>query len=102
MSTTLTGQFETRREAEMTVERLVQEYGVDRADVLVAAAGSENSAGEERAGSDEAAGSPTPESRDDAALHGSIVVRVELGDEELAGKVRAAFAEFEAFAVEQG
>ncbi len=101
MSTTLTGQFETRREAEMTVERLVQEYGVDRASILIAAAGDENSAGEEQAGSDRAAGSPTPESRDDAALHGSVVVTVDLGDEEQAGKVRAAFAEFEAFAVEQ-
>lgn len=101
MSTTLTGQFETRREAEMTVERLVQEYGVDRASILIAAAGDENSAGEEQAGSDRAAGSPTPESRDDAALHGGIVVSVDVADKKLAGKVRAAFAEFEASSVEQ-
>ena len=102
MSTTLTGQFETRREAEMNVERLVQEYEVDRASIQIAAAGHENSAGDEQAGSDSAAGPPTPESRDDAALHGKIVVSVNLSDEELASKVRAAFAEFDASDVEQG
>lgn len=102
MSTTLTGQFETRREAEMTVERLVQEYGIDRAAIFVAAAGNENSAGDEQAGSDKAAGAPTPEGRDDAALHGSISVSVDLDDEELAGKVRSAFSEFDASEVEEG
>ena len=101
MSTTLTGQFETRREAEMTVERLVQEYGINRADIFVAAAGAENSAGDEQAGSDNAAGAPTPESRDDAALNGSISVSVDLDDEKLAGKVRSAFSEFDASEVEE-
>ncbi len=62
MSTTLTGQFETRREAEMTVERLVQEYGVNRANILIAAAGDENSAGEEQ-GASSKSHPPLPEPR---------------------------------------
>lgn len=101
MSTTLKGEFETRREAEMTVERLVQEFGIERDRILVAASGPENSAGDEQAGSDNAAGEPTPESREDAALHGAITVSVDLEDEALAGKVRAAFSEFDASAVEE-
>ena len=100
MGATLTGEFETRREAEMTVERLVQEYGIDRGAILVAAAGPENSSGTEEAGSDTAAGSPTPESRDDAELNGRIAVSVEVPDE-LAEKVRAAFSEFDASAVDE-
>ncbi|TVV74511.1 hypothetical protein [Sphingomonas solaris] len=96
MGTTLTGTFETRRDAEMAVERLVQEFGVERADVFLAAAGDENTAGEELDGSDTEAGSPSPESRDDAALNGGITVSVDLDDEGLAGKVRAAFDEFDA------
>ena len=36
MGTTLTATFETRREAEMTVERLVQEHGLNRADIFIA------------------------------------------------------------------
>ena len=56
----------------MTIERLVQEYGIDRGSILVVAAGDRNSSGEEGAGSDAAAGSPTPESRDDAALNGAL------------------------------
>lgn len=101
MSTTLTGQFETRREAEMTVERLVQKYGINRAAIVVVAAGNENSAGDERAGSDNAAGAPTPESRDDAALNGTVSVSVDLDDDDFAGKVRSAFSEFDASEVEE-
>lgn len=101
MSTTLKAEFETRREAEMTVERLVQEYGVERGRILVVASGSENSAGDEQAGSDHAAGEPTPESREDAALNGAITVSVDLEDEALAGKVRDAFSEFDASAVDE-
>lgn len=101
MATTLTGYFETRREAEMSVERLVQEYGVDRGKIVVTAAGDENSAGEEEAGSDVAAGAPTPESRSDAALNGAVRVSVDLADDAAAGDVRSAFAEFRAESVDE-
>ena len=94
MSTTLKANFETRREAEMTIERLVQEYAIERTDIFVVAEGSENSAGAEQAGSDTAAGAPTPEDRNDAALAGKISVSVDIADDDRAGEVRSAFTEF--------
>ena len=94
MSTTLKASFETRREAEMTIERLVQEYGIERTDIFVAAQGAENSAGEEQAGSDTEAGAPSPEDRDDVALAGRISLSVDIEDDDRAAEVRAAFEEF--------
>jgi hypothetical protein len=96
MTIKLKGEFNTRRDAEMTVEHLVQEYGIDRAAILVAAAGDENSAGVERAGSDDASGTPSDEPRNDAALEGKVLVIVELKNHGQAEKVRSAFAEFAA------
>ena len=101
MGTTLTATFETRREVEMTVERLVQEYGVERTDVFIAADGDENSAGEEQAGSDGEAGEPGPEQRGDAPLHGAVSVSVDIEDEGKADTIRSAFAEFSAHDVEE-
>ncbi len=94
MGTTLKGNFDTRREADMTIERLVQEFGIERTDIFVFAEGSENSAGEEKAGSDTEAGSPSPDDRDDAALKGSITVSVDIENDDEAAEVRSAFAEF--------
>lgn len=96
MAARLAAQFETRRQAEMTIERLVQEYGVDRTAITVMAAGAANTAGLERAGSDNPAGEPTPEGRDDAALAGAVRVEVELADTGQADEVRHAFDEFAA------
>ena len=96
MGTTLSATFETRREAEMTVERLVQEHHIERTDIFIAAAGNENTVGEEQAGSDEDAGDPSPEPRDDAPLHGAVMVSVDLEDDAKIAKVREAFGEFEA------
>lgn len=96
MSTTLTATFETRREAEMLVERLVQEHGVERTAVFIVADGDENSAGEQQAGADENAGEPSPEPRGDAPLHGAVSVSVDIEDDAKAAKVREAFAEFNA------
>lgn len=94
MPVTLKGKFDTRREAEMAVERLVQEHRIDRRAVQIAPEGSANSAGDETAGSDTPAGAPTVPGRSDAALAGEIVVSVEVSDDQ-AGKVRSAFAEFD-------
>lgn len=96
MATTLKASFETRREAEMAIERLVQEHGIERTDIFVAAAGDENTAGEEQAGADEKAGEPGPAARDDAPLHGAVSVSVDIEDDAKASKVREAFAEFQA------
>ena len=101
MGMTLTAQFETRREAEMTVERLVQEHGIERTDIFVSATGRDNTAGEETAGSDSAAGEPSIGARDDAALNGSIEVSVDVEDESKASAIRSAFAEFSAHDVEE-
>lgn len=90
---TLSGTFATRREAEMTVERLVQEFGVDRANVQITPEGGTNSAGEKRAGSDNGADQPGQEDRDDAALTGGIVVTADVADGQ-ADEARSAFAEF--------
>lgn len=99
MTIQLSATFDTRREAEMTVERLVQQFDLDRAAIFVAPEGDGNSAGEERAGSDGEAGGPSPEARDDAALRGGIAVTVEVPDEETAERVRDAFGEFDAAGV---
>jgi len=99
MSTTLTAKFETRREAEMTVERLVQQFEIPRTDVFIAAEGAENTAGTEEAGSDTEAGAPSPEGRDDGQYAGAVVVSVDINDATLADEVRSAFAEFDAAAV---
>lgn len=100
MPTTLTAKFDTRREAEMTVERLVQELGIDRKDIVIATDGEDNSVGSEHAGADTAGVDPTPESRDDAALAGKIVVSVAIAEDARAAKVKAAFSEFAASDIE--
>jgi hypothetical protein len=91
---TLQGKFETRREAEMAVERLVQEHDIDRKAIQIAPEGAKNSAGEEAGGSDAGAGQASS-AGDDAALEGRIVVSVDVSDDE-ASKVREAFQEFSA------
>ncbi|WP_242097889.1 MULTISPECIES: hypothetical protein [unclassified Sphingomonas] len=94
MATTLTATFDSRREAELTVERLVQEHGIDRAAISIAADGDENSAGTEKSGSDLPDGSQDSSSRDDAALTGMVMVVVDLDDDAQAEQVKDAFVEF--------
>lgn len=50
----ITGTFNTRREAEMAVEHLVQEYKLDRSLVQVGPAGEENTSGTIASGADAA------------------------------------------------
>ena len=101
MSRTIEGAFETRRDAEMAVERLVQEFGVERTDIFIAAEGEENSAGDARAGSDIESRAPSSPARDDAALGGKITVSVDLDDNSMIGRISEAFTEFNAIAVVQ-
>ena len=101
MGSTLKATFETRREAEMTVERLVQEYGIERTDVFISATGDENTVGDEQAGSDAEAGAPSPEAWNDAPLYGAVTVSVDVEDETKIAKVREAFSEFEAAHVDE-
>ncbi|WP_062016960.1 hypothetical protein [Aureimonas sp. AU4] len=101
MGTILSAQFEPRREAEMTVERLVQEHGLERSDIFVAAAGRANTAGREGAGSDARAAEPGAPRRNDAALNGSIEVSADIGDGGRTSVVRQALGEFHARDVEE-
>lgn len=100
MGTTMSASFATRREEEMTVERLVQEFGVERTDILISTEGDDNSVGVAEAGSDTEAGKPTPETREDAPLEGAIVVSVDIEDDAKLEDVRSAFAEFNADGLE--
>lgn len=94
MPTTLKATFDTRREAEMTVERLVQEYGIERTDIFVAAEGEENSAGAEEAGADAKLNDPSSPPRSDAALNGRIGVSIDINDVAKTDEILAAFSEF--------
>lgn len=86
--------FETRREAEMSIERLVQEFGLDRKAIEITADGALNSAGEDTSGGDNASDSPSPSERKNAALNGRIKVLVNVDDAAEAQRVRNAFSEF--------
>lgn len=102
MSTNITGTFDTRRAAEMAVERLVQELGVERTDIFLAAVGDENTAGVKPAGSDNASAEPSEEARDDGAYEGGVAVSVDVNYDELIEKIHEAFEEFEGTAEEVG
>jgi len=102
MSTNIIGTFDTRRAAEMAVERLVQEFGVERTDIFVAAEGEGNTAGVQPAGSDNASAQPTEEARNDGAYEGGVTVSVDVNDEKLLERIRSAFEEFDGTAEEAG
>lgn len=93
MSQTLKTTFATRRDAELAIERLVQEHGVERSDIFVAPEGAANSAGEATSGSDRASAGPTEAESSDAALNGRIEVSVNLQDDALAAVVKDTFRE---------
>lgn len=94
MGTSVTGKFRSREDADSVIERLVQEHGIERADIFVAPAGPENSVGDELSGADRSAGAPSPQDRDDAPLTGAVEISVDINDAEDIGRVRATFAEF--------
>ncbi|RED34510.1 hypothetical protein BJ123_110149 [Rhodopseudomonas thermotolerans] len=86
MQSTITGQFATRREAELAVERLVQELGIERSSVSVAPRGVANSAGTRVAGADAESGHPGVEKHGDPELNDLIEVSVGCSEAE-AGKI---------------
>jgi len=95
MSSTLTATFETRREAELVVERLVQEFKVDRKSIAVGPDGDENSVGETPSGGDLPSDGPSVEARDDAPVAGRIVVAIDPAADVDIEAVRSAFREFD-------
>jgi hypothetical protein len=77
MALTIVASFETRRDAETSVEHLVQEYGIARADIFVSSPGKANTAGTRPAGADVASGHPGADNRGEPELSGPIEVSVE-------------------------
>ena len=79
MPQSITAYFNTRRDAEMAVEHLVQDHGLDRNRVQTMAEGEENSSGTVVSGADaaDAAAGEAPE----GVRHGRIVVRAEVEDD---------------------
>jgi hypothetical protein len=76
--------FATREGADLAVEHLVQEYGIDRAFIYVEPVAAENSAGVEVSGGDAASDGRGHGTRRDAPLHGAIQVTVPVGHERVA------------------
>ena len=75
------GYFNTRRDAEMAVEHLVQDHDFDRNRVQAMAEGEDNSSGTVVSGADaaDAAAGDVPEGQ----RQGRIMVRVEVGDDQV-------------------
>jgi hypothetical protein len=107
---TITGLFQTRREAELAVEHLVQDNGLDRSCVEVRAAGEENTSGTKASGADAAIrhrGSDAPgdtpgdivlpegerEAHADSARNGGILVSAEVEEADL-DRMRTALRDF--------
>ena len=79
----LTAQFRTRAAAELAVEHLTQEHGIDPAFIYVEPVADENSAGIAASGGDHASGAPSHAERSDAPLHGAIQLTVPVQHENL-------------------
>ena len=92
MSETIKARFKTRREADLALEHLVQEYAVDRTDIFVSPVGNDNSAGSEAAGADVESGHPNEQADGDPALAGEIELSVDVNDAR-APSLRQALAE---------
>jgi hypothetical protein len=92
MERTIVTQFETRREAETAVEHLVQEHGIQRADIFIRASGEANSAGMKAAGADIESGHPGVERKGSPELAGPIEVSIDCHDDRSA-TVRSALQE---------
>ena len=92
MESTIIGEFDSRRGAELAVEHVVQECGVPRTDVFVQPVGSQNTAGTRSAGAD---AKTTPQPEGHQKLEGLIEVSVDYhGDdpEKIADTLRGAGA----------
>lgn len=76
MERTIVARFETRRDAEIAVEHLVQEYAVARTDIFIRAKGESNSAGVKAAGADVESGH-RPQERGSPQLGGEIEVSID-------------------------
>lgn len=76
-TSTVTASFDTREAADLAIEHLVQQHGLNRADIFVEAEGDDNSSGTYEAGGD-AASKLGGDGRSDGALAGVILVSVDV------------------------
>ncbi|MFD2986959.1 hypothetical protein [Sphingopyxis terrae] len=81
--------FDRRSDAERAVEHLVQEHGIERAHILLAPVGEENSAGTIANGSDAARADAADCERSDAPSNGCIELTVGLAAEKRGGVERS-------------
>jgi len=77
MEQTLLAYFNTRRDAELAVEHLVQEHGIARADIFLRAQGDANTAGVQAAGADVESGHPGVDKHESPKLEGQIELSVD-------------------------
>ena len=93
MTKTLSAEFDTRRDAEMSVEHLVQEHGLDRGAISIVSVTDRNSVGTEVAGSDLEDGAPKHDPASEPPLAGrlQVSVEVEAGQEETVLNVFATY-----------
>ena len=93
MPKTITALFTQRRDAEMAVEHLVQEHGIDRGAVQITAASEANTVGTEVAGGDVEGGHEKTDTDGGPALEGKIRVSAEVD----AGQTEAVVTSFETY-----
>lgn len=75
--------YSTREQADLAVEHLVQEHGMDRSVIFVEPVEESNSSGEQASGGDAASGDEGSQTRDDAPLNGAIRLTVAASQHEL-------------------
>jgi len=78
---TIFANFDTRRDAEIAVEHLVQEHGIERADIFIRSTSDANTAGVRPAGADVESGHPGVGKRGKPELSGPIEISVDCRDE---------------------
>lgn len=87
---TIVATFSTRRQADLAVEQLVQNLGIQRTNVFVTAECEENSSGREAGGADAESGHPGVDTGGAPSLADAISVAVDLPDEADVARVRSA------------
>ena len=95
MPRTVTAEFNTRRDAEMAIEHVAQEHGLDPKAVTMTTATAENTAGTRTAGGDIEDGRPKTGTEGEPKLEGRLRVSVEVDEAEYE-KVLEAFSNYRA------
>lgn len=93
MPKTISAEFKSRRDAEMAVEHIVQDHGLDRNAVDVGPASNENTAGTKAARADVEHGHLKSGTEGEPALAGKVKVSVRV-DDAIAEKVLSSFRTF--------